>query len=325
MICIRLSGRNKCMKKACCVALLCITFVIMSFYFEKYYHPSYELNDFSDASEEEREAIALFYADDSSPISEGKYFDVKYANFSSAKIGNIRFEMIKKNTADVTFDSFILKDKSGAKEIEMTFYDSVAYDLDQGVFGVVLNLASDKYFQYYGYCNIASLTLEPDFDQLQLLGEGLTQDDIEQNFSQVTLSFKINGEEEVYELQYDEEKRFLYTKECKEKVLAGEKNRYYGVQASYYYSTLFYRDFKQWKVEIEQLLASGVDKEFDARIILNFPSLDQAKSREENMVCFRETLGLSNEEFAEYLTIVKKFIDLGYYAPDYIEEAAMAI
>ncbi len=170
------------MKKACCVALLCITFVIMSFYFEKYYHPNYELNDFSDASEEEREAIALFYADDSSPISEGKYFDVKYANFSSAKIGNIRFEMIKKNTADVTFDSVILKDKTGAKAIEMTFYDSVAYDLDQGVFGVVLNLASDKYFQYYGYCNIASLTLEPDFDQLQLLGEGLTQDYIEQNF-----------------------------------------------------------------------------------------------------------------------------------------------
>lgn len=307
------------MKKVCCIALLCITFVMVSFYFENYYHPSYELNDFSDASEEEREAIALFYADDSSLISEGKYVDIKYAYFNPANMSDIRFEMIKKNTADVTFDSIIIKDKTGTKETEGSITGGRPYRFEQGSFGLVMGLANDDSFQYYGYCSGNALFLD------SYLIRELTQDYIERNYSRITIAFKINGEDEVHELQYDKEKRFRYTMECKEKFLAGEQNPYYGTQTSYYYSTLFYRDFEKWKMEIEQLLASGIFRGLDKQIILNIPSCeDRTKSQEENMLRFRESLGLSNEEFAEYLTIVKRFIDLGCYVPDYIEEAALA-
>lgn len=189
-----------------------------------------------------------------------------------------------------------------------------------------MGLANDNSFQYYGYCDGNMLLLDSRLRRLEKADKGLSQESIERNFSQVTLTFEFNNEEEVHEFQYDKEKRFLYTKECKEKLLAGEKNRYYAVQASYYYSALFYRDFEQWKTEIEQLLASGIDEGIDKQIILNAPmSEDQTISREENMSQFRESLNLNDEEFSEYLAIVKRFIDLGYSFPEYIREAVKAV
>lgn len=53
------------MKKVGGIALLCISLILVSvilvgFLQKKYDYPDYEMNDFSEASEEERDAIALF-------------------------------------------------------------------------------------------------------------------------------------------------------------------------------------------------------------------------------------------------------------------------
>lgn len=319
------------MKKVGGIALLCISFILVSvilvgFLQKKYDHPDYEMYDFSDASEEERDAIALFYADDSSSISEGKYFDIKYAYLNPANMSELRFEIIKKNTANIIFDSITIKDRTGTIGSDISISEGIPYHFEVGKYGLVMGLADDNSFQYYSYFNGNMLFLDSNLRYLEGIGEGLSQESIERNFSQVALIFEFNNEEEVHEFQYDKEKRFLYTKECKEKLLAGEKNRYYAVQANYYYSALLYRDFEQWKTEMEQLLASGIDKGIDERFILNVPGdVSGTKSQEENRLELRESLNLNDEEFSEYLAIVKRFIDLGYSFPEYIQEAAEAV
>lgn len=301
--------------------LLPITLVFMLAYFVWKNQNHDELDegkkfDYDGASAVEKEAIELFYADDSALIAKGKYFDVKYAYFNPANITDITFEMVKKTADEVSFDSITIKDKNGNYGVVCESLGDIEYRLDQGPAGLVMCLGGNSSFQYYGFSNGHSLMLK---DMLEDNFK-VSREKIERDYPRLVLILGINGEEEVYELQYQQEQRYRYTKECKEKYLAGEKNPYYGVQASYYYSALFYRDFEQWKAEIEQLLASDpCCRDIDGRKILNAPYYKEKAQ-------LQESLQLNDEEFSEYLGIARKLVEVGKLSlPDYLYEAALGV
>lgn len=51
-------------------------------------------------------------------------------------MSELRFEIIKKNTADIIFDSITIKDRTGTKGSNISISEGMPYHVKEGAFGV---------------------------------------------------------------------------------------------------------------------------------------------------------------------------------------------
>lgn len=255
---------------------------------KRVYRPTHKLTDFSEASEEEKKALSIFY--DSDIISEGKYFDLKFTYFEPCTDEAV-MEIVKKTDADL--GKISIETWSENEE----FISGMEYGkFDESILFWKWRKNSSQQYLRFLYGN--------DF---------LNDHDIKIKYNDdILIKVKIwydEYTEEEYEVHFDLDKNFKELERRKNNPIT---SMYDGQLATYYYGLLLSYDKERWFEEVNELIDRDKNEYLDYTRILKTdvcrnPIKGYQDGDEQSLYQFND------KEYAEYQRIVQRAEDKGLF------------
>lgn len=244
---------------------------------------THKLTDFSEASEEEKEALSVFY--DSDIISEGKCFDLKFIYFEPC-VDEAVVEIVKKTDDDL-----------GDIVIEMWDENDLPISWEEENYG---KFEESIFFWRWRQNNQLYLRI--------LIGNDFfnNYDKLTEYKDEILIKAKIQCDEcieEKHEIRFELKKNFQELERHKKELITSV---YDGQLATYYYGLLLSYDKDRWFQEVNELIDSDKNEYLDYSRILKIDACRCRSIRNGHYQGLQDLYQLSDEEYAEYQRMVKE-------------------